>query len=320
MNILPEQFLTRLKTIHPENFLEILQGFQNERIGSFRINVLNASKEEVFSEFSEKNIAIQEISKEFGIFMFEKKFEYQIKGTESFYTGKIYLQSLASMLPVILLAPKQNTCILDVCAAPGSKTTQIASFTENKSKIIALEKNQIRYKKLQYNCDVQSAHSVTPHKIDALKFLQNSEEKTFDAILLDAPCSAEGRISTKNEKSYGFWSEKNIQEKAELQYQLLSSSLKKLSTGGSLVYSTCTLAPEENEGVVSRILFDHPEFFLEEIDVPEDFLTLSSSKNFLPGITDFLGEKFSKEISKTLRILPSKYFEGFFIAKLRKKK
>ena len=87
----------------------------------------------------------------------------------------------------------------------------------------------------------------------------------FDRILLDAPCSAEGRILLSNEKSYGFWSLDNIEKKAELQYDLLAQAVRALKSGGTIVYSTCTLAPEENEGVVARILSEHPDMKLQDI-------------------------------------------------------
>ena len=92
-----------------------------------------------------------------------------------------------------------------------------------------------------------------------------SKIPSFDRILLDAPCSAEGRILLSNEKSYGFWSLENIEAKAELQYTLLSQSVKSLKSGGTLVYSTCTLAPEENESVISRVLKENKDLKLQPI-------------------------------------------------------
>lgn len=87
--------------------------------------------------------------------MFDREYEYAIKGTRAFYDGKIYLQSIASMLPVFVLEPESGETILDVCAAPGSKTTQIAMTMENKGRIYAIEQNQIRYDKLLHNCQLQ---------------------------------------------------------------------------------------------------------------------------------------------------------------------
>ncbi len=318
---LPENLITRLQQFYPENFSEILKGFEQERLGSFRINTINASVEEIIDEFAEKKIEISEYTdfseisgKRFFVYTFDRKFEYAIKGTDAFYQGKIYLQSLASMIPVFALAPKQGQKILDVCAAPGSKTTQIAMMTRNDAKILGLEKNMLRHQKLQHNIKLQGAEeSISTHKIDALKFLNHQTairpEGKFDAILLDAPCSAEGRISVNREKSYGFWKMKNILEKAQLQFDLLSSSLAYLEKGGVLVYSTCTLAPEENEGVVSRILNEFPEISLET------FPEISSEKSYFQKGLSIYGAEISE---KTLKILPSQETEGFFVAKFRK--
>lgn len=176
--------------------------------------------------------------------------------------------------------------------------------------IVALEKHQIRFDKLAYNCRLQGAQSVKPVKIDAIPYLERFSGDGFDAILLDVPCSAEGRIRISDEKTFGFWTAKNIEEKAELQKTLLSAAFSALRPGGTLVYSTCTLAPEENEGVVTDFLEGHPSASLEScvFDVLES----------RPGIASFGGRAFHPEISKTLRILPSERFEGFFVAKIRK--
>ncbi|MDQ1343799.1 MAG: tRNA (cytosine49-C5)-methyltransferase [Patescibacteria group bacterium] len=141
-------------------------------------------------------------------------------------------------------------------------------------------------------------------------YLERFSGDGFDAILLDVPCSAEGRIRTEDERTFGFWTERNVWEKAALQSQFLQASFASLRPGGSLVYSTCTLAPEENEGVISSFLSEHPSAVLEacSLDVPEA----------RPGIPSFLTKKYHADIGKTLRILPSDRFEGFYLAKIRK--
>jgi len=136
----------------------------------------------------------------------------------------------------------------------------------NTGTIEALEKHQIRYDKLNYNIRLQGATNVITQKIDAIAYLQ-STPTLYDKILLDAPCSAEGRITLANEKSYGFWSRENIQKKAELQYTLLDTALDHLRTGGTLVYSTCTLAPEENEGVIACVLENRTDIELLPIEI-----------------------------------------------------
>lgn len=175
----------------------------------------------------------------------------------------------------------------------------MAASTENTSMIVALEQNQIRYEKLLYNIRLQGATSVVGKKMDARRYLTEADIY-FDAILLDAPCSAEGRIDLRNEKTHGFWSLENIEKKAELQKELLSLALDRLKKGGELVYSTCTLAPEENEGVVSSLLISRSDIELLPIALPEVIASCVRD-----GITGFDEQDFPSEITLTKRILPS---------------
>lgn len=256
--------------------------------------------------------------------MFDREYEYLIKWTRAFYEGKIYLQSIASMLPVLVMQPNEWEIILDVCAAPWSKTTQLAMVMENKWRIFAIEQNQIRYEKLLHNCKLQWATIVEWIKMDARHWLgdgqgsvvviDDSENIEFDRILLDAPCSAEGRIFLENEKTYGFWSLDNIHKKAELQYELLEASYARLKKGWILIYSTCTLAPEENEWVVSQFLSLHDNAMLESIDIG-----LSDRPWWRSGLLSFgKNTEYTEDMKKAVRILPSDETEGFFMVKIRK--
>ena len=137
----------------------------------------------------------------------------------------------------------------------------------NTGTIVACEKHQIRHDKLVHNIKLQGATNVETHKMDAIKLMTELEKESFDAILLDVPCSAEGRFKLSDERSYGFWTLQNIRDKAAIQSTLLEASIPLLKKGGILVYSTCTLAPEENEGVISDILSKHPDLRLEKIDI-----------------------------------------------------
>ncbi len=264
-------------------------------------------------ELAEKGIAIEAFEEIPGVYFFDKAHDYAMKGTRAFYDGLIYLQSLSSLLPVLVLDPKSGESILDVCAAPGSKTTQIAMMMGNEGKIVALEQNQIRYDKLMHNAKLQWATIVGWQKLDARHYFDRTADETFDRILLDAPCSAEGRISLANEKTYGFWSLENIQKKAELQYELLTLAFAALKKWGTLVYSTCTLAPEENEWVISDFLEETPSAALEIIDIG-----LSDKPWWKSGIEKFGKTEYSQELQKAVRILPGAETEGFFMVKIVK--
>ena len=148
----------------------------------------------------------------------------------------------------------------------------------------------------------------------AVTVIDDTADIEFDHILLDAPCSAEGRIASSNEKTYGFWSLDNIIKKAELQSELLQVSWEHLRVGGIIVYSTCTLAPEENEGVIAEFLLTHEDATLEDIDIG-----LSDRSWWTPGLASFgKNTNYPDILAKAVRILPSDETEGFFIAKIRK--
>ena len=310
MKSLPPKLLERLQQMYPENFHDILQAFATNRKGSFRLNFLKTNGDDVFLEFREKNIATQKFEPLDGVFIFDRNQEFSIKGSRAFYDGKIYLQSIASMLPVLALNPQKWEKILDVCAAPGSKTTQIAMLQQNNGKIVALEQNQIRFDKLNYNIRLQGATNIETHKIDARKFESNEQ---FDKILLDAPCSAEGRISLQNEKSFGFWSEENIFQKSQLQTELLQKFWKNLRSGGELVYSTCTLAPEENEMIIVNFLEKNVDAQILPI-----YLSCKNEAWWKINIANFRNNDFSSLNGFGIRILPSEFTEWFFIVRLKK--
>ena len=222
------------------------------------------------------------------------------------------MQSLSSMIPALALTPKSGMQILDVCAAPGSKITQIAALTKNSAEIVALEQSPVRYEKLLHNLALQGATSVEAIRSEALKYLRETETE-FDAILLDVPCSAEGRIRLSNEKTYGFWSLENTHRKAVLQTELLTAALGRLKVGGRLVYSTCTLAPEENEGVIEQVAQSGISFTLESLQLPPCY-----TRSIRPGKSP-TNQTSDLDFTRSIRVLPSEMTEGFFVGVILKR-
>jgi len=226
--------------------------------------------------------------------------------------GYYYIQELSSMLPVIALNPKENETILDLCSAPGSKTTQIASETRSTGLIIANEVNFGRMKILESNLQRCGVTNVIITKKEGVSFCEKLKEKNFEfnKILIDAPCSGEGTLRN-NLKTYLMWNIKNIKNLSRLQKQLFKSAFEILKVGGEIVYSTCTHAPEENEEVVDYVL----EKFKNKIKI----LKINLPINFREGITKWKGKKYFDEVKKCARIYPQdNNTEGFFIAKFKK--
>lgn len=310
MKPLPKLLDTRFKTILGTDYASVMQAFASKKIASFRINTLKSNTESVLKTLTDLAIPVEALPQIPGVFILDRAHEYALKGTPLFREGNIYMQSLSSLLPALILDPKSGEKILDVCSAPGSKTTQIAAMTNDEAEIVALEQNQIRYDKLVHNIGLQNAKSITTHKTEARKFLNDSEEE-FDAILLDVPCSAEGRISLEDEKTFGFFSMDNIQKKAELQKDLLATAFLRLKRGGRMVYSTCTLAPEENEGVLQALITAFPQAKIVTIHLPE-------FEEIRKGLSEFETVVYDPSIVNAVRILPSGRFEGFFMARIVK--
>src|SRR3989338_8469602 len=162
--------------------------------------------------------------------------------------GHIYLQEAASMLPVALLDPKPNETILDLCAAPGSKTTQIAAKMQNTGVIVANDVQEKRLWTLHAALQRSGALNTILTSKNGEWFGGNMTER-FDRVLCDAPCSAQG-IARKDPGALKLCTDKNITKLKSMQLKLLESAIHAAKVGGRIVYSTCTLTPEENEEVV----------------------------------------------------------------------
>lgn len=271
---------------------KILTGIKSNKKVSLRVNTLKASVEDIIVEFNSANIKFKKVDWYKDAFVIENINEQNLQNLEIYKQGKIYLQSLSSMLPPIVLNPKENENILDMCAAPGGKTTQMACLSNNKAHITAVERNRIRAEKLKYNLQKQGAGTVNVMIDDARNL---SDFFKFDKILLDAPCSGSG---TDNVFKKNFTKEL-IEKSVKTQEVLLKKALKLLKQGGELIYSTCSILKDENENILEKCV-KNTEYKLERIE-------LSDKIECLPSKFD-----------EVKTIAPNEYFEGFFLAKIRK--
>lgn len=296
---IPEFLNAMLKLQYGDEITKkIIEGYSNKRKVTLRVNTLKSSVEKIKKELKEVGIKYQGVSWSKEALVIENASEREIQSLEIYKKGEIYLQSLSSMLPPIILEPEAGTDILDMAAAPGGKTTQIASIVNNKASITACEMNKIRAERLKYNIEKQGATSVYVMITDARKI---DNFFSFDKILLDAPCSGSGTLEINNQNLEKIFTEKLIKKSISSQLSLLEKAIKILKPGKEMVYSTCSILKEENEEVVSKVLSN------ENVEiVPIEF----SGMKDLPLLTT--------RLEGTVCVQPNELYEGFFIAKIKK--
>ena len=297
---LPDFFKELLqKQYSKEDILKIVSGYNSKRYVTLRVNTLKTTLEEVQKKLQQSNIKYKIDKLNNNAIIIENATEKDIQELDVYENGKIYLQSLSSMLPPIILEPKEFEDILDMAAAPGGKTTQIAAITNNNANITACELNAIRAERLKYNIEKQGATSVYVMQKDSRTI---DDFFSFDRILLDAPCSGSGTLNINDENAFIYFTSKLIEKSIKAQMALLKKALTILKPGREMVYSTCSILACENEDVVNKILKEvNAEIVPIEIDKMEELPMLPVR---IPG---------------TICVCPNEFYEGFFIAKLRKR-
>ncbi|MBW2980950.1 RsmB/NOP family class I SAM-dependent RNA methyltransferase [Candidatus Woesearchaeota archaeon] len=219
--------------------------------------------------------------------------------------GYFYVQEAVSMIPPIVLDPKPGEKVLDMCAAPGSKSSQIAQYMQNKGVLISNDYKGIRLAPLGINMQRMGITNAILTLMEG-RFFKGFE---FDKILVDAPCSGTGTIR-KSFKTIRIWNANMVRRLAGAQKQLISVAFENLKSGGTMVYSTCSDEPEEDEEVISYLLEKYDNAKLEEIK-----LDINRSEPIL----EFENKKYNPEVKKCLRLWPQDNdTEGFFVTKIRK--
>lgn len=307
---LPEIFLDRLRYIFPQKrYHELVNTFAFKKPVSFRVNNAKTTPSAVKEALTRFRIKIFNLPWYRDAYIVDEPVQ-KLQKLPLYQNGEIYLQRVSSMTAPLVLKPAKDDMVLDMAAAPGSKTLQMSNLMQNQGLIIACEKDQIRVEKLLYNVKLQGAKNVRVRMMDATK-LWKDYPQYFDKVLLDAPCSSEGRINVNDPKTYKHWSEKFIKKMSHLQKKLIACGLISLKVGGELVYSTCTFSPEENEEVIDWVV----QMAGDRIEIEEPKLKIS---NIGPSVLEWQGKNYARKVALSKRILPNRQMEGFFIAKIRK--
>ncbi len=306
---IPEELLKRWREIFGDELEEFLESIKRPLKPSIRINTLKGEEGRILETLRKRGLVLKQIPwYNKGYFIENIEEEENIGNWWEHFAGIIYIQSADSMIPPVVLDPKPSEVILDMCASPGSKTTQIADMMANRGTIIANDVSVDRIKALTSNIERMGAVNVMVTMADGTRFgkiLPNY----FDKVLVDAPCSSEGTIR-KSYKAIYNWKPWGYKKLSNLQRSLLISAYKAVKPGGIIVYSTCTFSPEENEEVISYLLENY-KAKLEEINLP--------GLNISEGMESFGDKRFNREVKKAIRVYPHKNeVGGFFVAKIRK--
>ncbi len=278
----------------PELTAAIESGFLCRRPSTLRVNTLKCTVTEAEAALRGANIAFERSGICPEALIIKEAREDSLRSLELYSEGKIYLQSLSSMIPPLVLCPSPDDSVLDMAAAPGGKTTQMAAMTGGRASITACEKNKVRAERLKYNLQRQGAGRVSVLVCDSRKL---DGGFYFDKILLDAPCSGSGTVSPDRCE----FTEELYERSRRLQVELLKKALSMLRPGKRMVYSTCSILKGENEDVLKKVL---PAAKARIIPIPEDAFAE------IPRLPT--------QAEGTLCICPSGLYEGFFVAHIEK--
>lgn len=304
---LPESFEKRMQLLLKDNFSSFLEGYTLPLRRGLRINTGKISVEEFTTIFPHPLSPSP-----FAANSFYLDAEHKAGSDPLHHAGLYYMQEPSAASAVTVLAPQPGERILDLCAAPGGKSTQIASAIGKSGLLWSNEYVPSRARILQQNLERWGVRNQVISSRDTGPLCEGLRD-FFDAVLVDAPCSGEGMFR-KEPQALTEWSIDNIRLCANRQDTILSNAALAVKPGGRIVYSTCTFAPEENEGTVFRFLMNHPDFTLEPINVTWGCTGFSSEqiRAFCPEIDDRF------DLSYCRRILPQHGGEGHFIALLRR--
>ncbi len=299
----PEEFRRRYRQVSDDSE-SFFQALASPLPRTARVNSLKATVEHVRARFEQYGIPFRPAP------WYEHAFTTDdISAAKSIehFVGAIYIQDFASMLPPLVVKDDLGDAemVLDACAAPGSKTTQLAALMNNRGTIVANDVEYQRIKALKFNCEKCGVFNTAITNYDLNRF----PDQRFDVILLDAPCTSEGTIR-KDRKVLTWWGMRHVYSASARQKGLVLKSFDLLADGGVLIYSTCTFAPEENEEVV-QYLIENRNARVEAILIPGFKLR--------PGLCAWREREFDAQLSLTVRVQPQDNDTGgFFMARIRK--
>lgn len=275
-----------------------------DRPVTLRANTLKTDAERIGQALDDAGIAHTRVPWYPDAFVLENACERDVWSLDIYRDGEVYLQSLSSMLPPLALTPHTGVDILDMCAAPGGKTSQMAALADGAARITACELNGPRAEKLEYNLAKLGAKNIQVMRCDARKL---DTFFSFDQILLDAPCTGSGTVRGDDGKAARRITRQLLDKVTRSQRALIDRALTVLKPGGTLVYSTCSILPAENEDIVAAALKRHRDCVIEPIAIAND----SAGELAIPYLPN--------QLEGTLTVCPTREFEGFYMARIKRR-
>lgn len=310
---LPQAFTDRLRAVLPaERFDAALASFEAAKPTSFRVNTLKAADAEVIAQLEAAGLtptAFAGVDHAYTVPVAQRR---ALTEQPAVADGRVYIQGIASMLAPLSLLPGAGASVLDLCAAPGGKTLMLAAMMENDGTLNAVEPGRTRFFKLRANLERGGATMVKTYHTDG-RGVGRKTPGRFDKVLVDAPCAGEAMFTTRDPKSYADWSVKKVQRCARVQKSLLRSALAAVRPGGRVLYCTCSMSVEENEGVLSHTLKK-----LGDAAVVEALPGLPAGVEAMPALTSWAGKSLDPSVAKAVRVLPTATHDAFFLALLRR--
>ncbi len=289
-----------------EETLKLLEANEKPLLPSIRVNTLKISPLQLKERMEKNGFLLQPSEWILEGFKVLKE-PLNLGSTHEYLQGYYYIQNITSMFPALILSPKPNETVIDMCSAPGGKGTHLAQIMKNEGCLLLIDRNLRRIPSLEMNVRRLGVRNSIILNHDSV-YLSKLNIKA-DKILLDAPCTGEGliRVDKTRKKSKKM---QNLNKMNSIQMQLLRSGLHCLSSGGQLLYSTCSIAPEENELVIDEVLQNENEYNIEKI-----------SFNWgLEGLTKVFGKALDSDLRFSQRFYPHIHGTiGFYICLLSKK-
>ena len=307
----PELLRERFERLLPPEALPFALGERTPTHAALRLHALNAPHEQTLAQLSALGFELSPLEGRLGVYTLPWAQRSEFTHSPISNEGSFYMMNPSSTLAVEALNPQPGEEVLDLAAAPGGKSLMIADLMRDEGRLACVEPVRGRFFRLKDNLARGRVSIAQLYNADGCAVGRKVPSR-FDRVMLDAPCSSEARVKLNEPETWAHWSPRKVKETSRKQRKLLRSALESVRVGGRVVYSTCALSPEENEGTVSDVL----KRFEGEVEVLSASLPHAPT---LPGLTSWEGEAFDPRCERAVRVAPNGVYDAFFLCVLERR-